>query len=209
MNLEQKIFKLALQQHPLALALVVANIKPSSHCLVKVPNKLVNKVKARFKYQKIAGFDKVGFYVFSSRNSDRFVQLMIFNDKAMEEIVPKLNKIQSFFIFKTGRDVRLTNIKFYKLSRRKNWSPKMKRDVTVISGLSFGFPKQSTLKFGREVLINKMSVTRKTYRVKAERNLVFIGYSGTMTESIRTLASWVSFSKSKLFKKIIDKLLNL
>lgn len=212
MTPQQEIFKLALKQHPLSLALVAAGLKPSSYCQVKVSKTLINKIDEQFVYQSIKEFPGVGFYIFPQwlsmkDKSDKIIQLIIFNDQALQEILPLLNKSQSSFCFKDSNEIRLTNIGFYKLVRtKKNWSPIMKQDVTVVCGLCFGFPEKSTLKFGMEVLMEKMVSKRKAYEIKQEHNLVFIGYPDTKDESEATIAKWSAFKKSKHYKIIVDKL---
>lgn len=212
MTPQQEIFKLALKQHPLSLALVAAGVKPSSYCQVKVSKSLINKIDEQFVYQSIKEFPGVGFYVFPQwlsmkDKSDKIIQLMIFNDQALQEILPILNQSQYSFNFKNANDIRLTNIGFYKLVRtKKNWSPTMKQDVTVVCGLSFGFPEQSTLKFGAEVLIEKMVAKRTAYEIKQEKNLVFIGYPETKDESEKTITKWYEFKKSKKYQSVVSQL---
>lgn len=212
MSPAMKIFKLALKQNPLSMGLVAAGQKPSSHCLVRVPKELAEEVNNRFKYHKVPGFKGVGFYVYPrwlsmQDKSDKFVQLMIFNDQALDEIVPLLNQHQASFVIENGEQARLTNIGFYKLARtKKKWTPTTKQDVTVICGISFGFPLQSTLKFGLETLMEKMVPTRRAYRVTKEVNLVFIGYPETKKESTSVIRNWTKFHKSKEFKVLLKQL---
>jgi hypothetical protein len=208
----KQIFQLALKQHPLSLALVTKGLKPAAHCLVKAPKKLIKQINNRFAYHKISGVTGVGFYVFplwlsTQDKSDQVVQLMIFNDETLSETIPLLDKHQSTFTFKTGADVRLTNIGFYKLARtRKNWNSVTKQDVTVVCGLSFGFPEASTVKFGLEVLTEKMLPQRQEYRVKGEDNLVFIGYPETASSARAKIKQWAEFKLTASYQNVINHL---
>ena len=215
MNPQVEVFKLALKQYPLSIALVMAGLKPATHCAVQVPEQLAQQINHRYKYNLLKSFPGCGYYCypryFNTKTPEQLVTnqvlLIVFNDQALNRQLALFQDHQSSFNFNSGVEVRKAIVHFHKMVYRPHrYSPLYCQDLTVICGLGFGFPLQSTLKFGLEVLTGKMQPQRFGFSVKSEPNLVFIGYPDTQLECHHTIKKWTNFKRTNLFKQIVQQL---
>lgn len=215
MTPQSQVFKLALQQFPLSIGLVLSGRKPMSYCLVKVPSRLGKKINNRFKKNIVNNFKGCGYFCFPryrviKDKSDLItteVSLLIYNDQSLIETIPVLRDNQSSFEFKSAESVRKAIILFFKnIYKPHKYSPLEKQDITTLCGIAFGYPLKSTLKFALEALRGEMFEERFGFWVKSEPNLVFVGYPDTVQESKAKIKEWTNFKRTKQFKDILKKL---
>lgn len=163
------------------LKLVMSGVKPMMLLVLPPPEE-------KFRSYALKTLKEDVVY-FCERWDKYCVNVVIFNKKALEKILPEINKSQSRWSFKSVEDlIEQIRDRYRRREEYKTMDLNLRKDYVLVESICFGYPRGCIDEFLKEAVSTKLRPDRVIYEVSP--NVVFIGYPEYRAECLALTKKW-------------------